>query len=375
MRASSLRRSLLAAALALAVAAPARAELRISDLAVFLNDHEVTVHVVLLGAVPEAFQEGIQSGIPAHVRVTVELWQYNRYWRDQLLMAKVVERTLVYNVVTKELKVTSLKGEARPVHITRDFRAARSQDDPRQRPRPQRGHLRPGRRRGGAQRREHLPRADGRHGRADLTPVRLPHDPAGAIVPLLSDENRRQRNLLIIAGFLFLVAVANRVDTGVYAPDLPLASNITIFALLNLNLIVLLLLVVLLFRNLVKLWFERRQNVIGAKFKTKLVLAFLSLSLAPAILIFLIASNFINKSIEGWFKPQVERPLDQALGVAQTYYNNLERTALRHAQRIGRVIDREGLLGEGRRKALATYLVEQQEQLGISAITVFNARG
>ena len=194
-------------------------------------------------------------------------------------------------------------------------------------------------------------------------------------MPLLSDATRRKRNLLIIAGFLFLIGVANLVDTDVYAPDLPIASNITIFALLNLNLIVLLLLVVLLFRNLVKLWFERRQNVIGAKFKTKLVLAFLSLSLAPAILIFLIASNFINKSIEGWFKPQVERPLDQALGVAQTYYNNLERTALRHAQRIGRVIDREGLLGEGRRKALATYLVEQQEQLGISAITVFNARG
>ena len=194
-------------------------------------------------------------------------------------------------------------------------------------------------------------------------------------MPLLSDANRRKRNLLIIAGFLFLIGVANLVDTDVYAPDLPIASNITIFALLNLNLIVLLLLVVLLFRNLVKLWFERRQNVIGAKFKTKLVLAFLSLSLAPAILIFLIASNFINKSIEGWFKPQVERPLDQALAVAQTYYNNLERTALRHAQHIGRVIDREGLLGEGRRKALATYLVEQQEQLGISAITVFNARG
>ena len=194
-------------------------------------------------------------------------------------------------------------------------------------------------------------------------------------MPLLSDATRRKRNLLIIAGFLFLIGVANLVDTDVYAPDLPIASNITIFALLNLNLIVLLLLVVLLFRNLVKLWFERRQNVIGAKFKTKLVLAFLSLSLAPAILIFLIASNFINKSIEGWFKPQVERPLDQALAVAQTYYNNLERTALRHAQRIGRVIDREGLLGEGRRKALATYLVEQQEQLGISAITVFNARG
>src|SRR5204863_504997 len=83
------------------------------------------------------------------------------------------------------------------------------------------------------QRREHLPRAAGRHGGADLPSVRLPHDPAGAVVPLLSDANRRKRNLLIIAGFLFLIGVANLVDTDVYAPDLPIASNITIFALLN----------------------------------------------------------------------------------------------------------------------------------------------
>src|SRR6266436_10019423 len=194
-------------------------------------------------------------------------------------------------------------------------------------------------------------------------------------MPLLSDQDRRKRNLIVICGFLILLVVATAFEFGIRTPNIPVASTIVVFALFNLNLIVFLLLLVLLFRNLVKLWFERRQNVIGAKFKTKLVLAFLSLSLAPAILIFLIASNFINKSIEGWFKPQVERPLDQALGVAQTYYNDLERTALRHAQRIGRVIDRDGLLGEHRREALATYLVEQQEQLGISALTVFNAQG
>ena len=65
-----------------------------------------------------------------------------------------------------------------------------------------------------------------------------------------------------------------------HAPDLPVASNIVVFALFNLNLIVFLLLI-LLFRNLVKLWFERRQKVLGSRFKTKLVLAFLSLALAP----------------------------------------------------------------------------------------------
>src|SRR5213594_458551 len=194
-------------------------------------------------------------------------------------------------------------------------------------------------------------------------------------MPLLSEQNRRKRNLLIILCFLVLVGGLSAFDLGSFAPELPVASNIVIFALFNLNLMVFLLLLILLFRNLVKLGFERRQKVIGARFKAKLVLAFLSLAVAPAILIFIIASNFINKSIEGWFKPQVERPLDQALSVAQTYYANLERTALRHGQHLARTIDRENLLTEDRREALATYLTEQQDLLSISTLTVFNCRG
>src|SRR6185436_17518794 len=160
-----------------------------------------------------------------------------------------------------------------------------------------------------------------------------------------------------IAAFLLLIGGATAFDLGIFAPELPVASNIVIFALFNLNLIVFLLLLLLLFRNLIKVWFERRQQVIGAKFKAKLVLAFLLLSVTPAALIFVIASNFINKSIEGWFKPQVERPLDQALAVAQTYYANLERTALRHGQHIARTFDRENFLDDDRRDALTAFLV------------------
>jgi two-component system nitrogen regulation sensor histidine kinase NtrY len=194
-------------------------------------------------------------------------------------------------------------------------------------------------------------------------------------MPLLSEQHRRKRNLLIIAAFLLLLGGLSAFDMGIIAPELPVASNIVIFALFNLNLIVFLLLLVLLFRNLVKLGFERRQKVIGARFKAKLVLAFLSLAVAPGILIFIIASNFINKSIEGWFKPQVERPLDQALAVAQTYYANLEKMALRHGQHIARVVDRDNLLADERRDALAAFLVEQQDLLSLSTLTVFNARG
>jgi len=41
-----------------------------------------------------------------------------------MLITKTIERTLTYNVVTKEFKVASLKGETRPIHTTRDVRDA-----------------------------------------------------------------------------------------------------------------------------------------------------------------------------------------------------------------------------------------------------------
>lgn len=120
-------RHLIGAALAawlLVGAAPVSADLRVSDLQVFLNDHEVTVNMVLLGAIPDGLREGLQGGIPTHIRYTVELWQFNRYWRDARLLTRTVERQLVYNVVTKEFKVTSLRGETRPPHVTKDLRDA-----------------------------------------------------------------------------------------------------------------------------------------------------------------------------------------------------------------------------------------------------------
>ena len=115
-----------AAALALLLvgAAPARADLRISDLDIYLNDHEVTVRVVLLDAIPPGFHEGLQSGIPAHVRFTIELWQYNRLWRDRLVHSVLIERQLAYNAVAKEYKVIALKGETFVPYSTRDLRDA-----------------------------------------------------------------------------------------------------------------------------------------------------------------------------------------------------------------------------------------------------------
>jgi len=118
--------SLLAGLLLAIEAGPrsAGAEVRISNLSVFLNDYDVTVSVVLYDAVPDALHESINTGIAAHVRYYVELWQYTKMGVDRRLQARTVERQLTYNVLTKEYKVASLKGETREPILTKDLREA-----------------------------------------------------------------------------------------------------------------------------------------------------------------------------------------------------------------------------------------------------------
>ena len=102
----------------------AEAEVRISNLAVFLNDYDVTVTVVLFDAVPSVLHESLHTGIAAHVRYYVELWQHTRMGVDRRLQARMVERQLTYNVLTKEYKVAPLKGEQREPLLTKDLREA-----------------------------------------------------------------------------------------------------------------------------------------------------------------------------------------------------------------------------------------------------------
>lgn len=108
----------------LLLAPASEAQVRVSNLAVFLNDHDVTVTVVLFGAVPDALLESIHTGIAAHVRYYVELWQHTPLGIDRRLQARMVERQLTYNVLTKEYKVAPLKGEQREPLLTKDLREA-----------------------------------------------------------------------------------------------------------------------------------------------------------------------------------------------------------------------------------------------------------
>jgi len=79
-----------------------------------------------------------------------------------------------------------------------------------------------------------------------------------------------------------------------------------LFVLWYLDISLILILSFILIRNLVHLAVERRTGVLGSRFRTKLVLTYVGLTFVPVILIFLIATNLLQGSIDRWFSAPVE---------------------------------------------------------------------
>ena len=94
------------------------------------------------------------------------------------------------------------------------------------------------------------------------------------------DLRRRRRERYLIISLCVVISFLIYFGMRIFhlGQALPFSSSIFAFALININVILLLLLLFLTVRNLVKLLFERKKSIMGAKLRTKLVLAFVTLS-------------------------------------------------------------------------------------------------
>ncbi len=106
--------------------------------------------------------------------------------------------------------------------------------------------------------------------------------------------------------------------------DLPVNNSILIFALININVLLVLFVLFLVLRNLAELLFERRVNRLGNKLKTKLIASFLSLTLIPTILLFFVALQFVSTSMDYWFNASIEASLTESLKLAQSLLREKE---------------------------------------------------
>jgi two-component system nitrogen regulation sensor histidine kinase NtrY len=185
-------------------------------------------------------------------------------------------------------------------------------------------------------------------------------------------RRRRERYLIIFLCVLisFLIYLGMRVFH--LGQALPFSTSIIAFALINLNVILLLLLLFLTVRNLVKLLFERKKSIMGAKLRTKLVLAFVSLSLLPTVILFFVSVQFISSSIEYWFSLQIEQSLKNSLEVGQDHYKGITDEILAFGNNLGRVITYEGFMIPSKKEKLEKVVDDKRKEFGLASLQVFS---
>jgi nitrogen fixation/metabolism regulation signal transduction histidine kinase len=103
-------------------------------------------------------------------------------------------------------------------------------------------------------------------------------------------------------------------------------SGLIFFAFVALSLV--------LGRNLLKLYAERRRGVAGSKFRTRLVVVSLLLSFLPVIAMFWFSYGLMNRSIDKWFSQPVEEVRADTAAMSALLYDYAGQNATAEAQSI-----------------------------------------
>jgi two-component system nitrogen regulation sensor histidine kinase NtrY len=125
----------------------------------------------------------------------------------------------------------------------------------------------------------------------------------------LPEHSSRKLYMILLATAVFLLLAILVSQTAFDLKFLQPGNNQEIVVFAALSALIFLLFVALtflLFRNLLKLFAERRLGVLGSKFRTRMVIGGLLLSSVPLIVMYFFAYGLMNRSIERWFSTPVE---------------------------------------------------------------------
>jgi len=188
------------------------------------------------------------------------------------------------------------------------------------------------------------------------------------------EKKRRKREFILILVILLVVALMTFVESRIitFGADIAVSNTVLMFILININLLLLILMIYLVFRNLVKLIYDRRRNVLGSKIRTKLVIAFVSLTLLPTIVLFFFSLNFITSSIEFWFNVPVEQALEHSLWVGGRLYTRTEENNRFFLERISYQLKTKNLLNPQTKETLSHYVRIVQREFNLDAVEVYS---
>ena len=117
-------------------------------------------------------------------------------------------------------------------------------------------------------------------------------------------------------------------------------------------------LTVVLGRNLLKLYAERRQGVAGSKFRTRLVVVSLLLSFLPVIAMFWFSYGLMNRSIDKWFSQPVEEVRADTAAMSALLFDYAGQNASSESQSIAQSDEFQSAFQSGNFNATTEELEE-----------------
>lgn len=216
---------------------------------------------------------------------------------------------------------------------------------------------------------------------------RQPQAEIGGFPPFDSREKRKRKRegiAIVLLAVLFVLLTIAEFHLSKLSNTLPFVNSIFFFGLLNANIVILIALVWLVFRNIGKLFIERRRKILGARLKTKLVIAFLAFSIIPTLVLFVISAMYINSSFDKWFSLKIQNTLQASLEITRTYYRNTDQNAMHFAEHLAKGIGRRLRPGDieilpaqaGPLKKMPSwvseYLQSQRDLLALDAVEYYS---
>jgi PAS domain S-box-containing protein len=140
----------------------------------------------------------------------------------------------------------------------------------------------------------------------------------------MTPTKKTNRLWLALGGVLVVLLAAGVFTLG--SLNLPIEPQsrdeiAVLFALSTFIVAALLIFGLILARSLLRLWAERRAEQLGSRFKSKMVLGAMGISLLPVLFMFLFSYGLMNRTLSKWFP----RPLEIATEQSQQLRNEFAR--------------------------------------------------
>lgn len=112
-----------------------------------------------------------------------------------------------------------------------------------------------------------------------------------------------------------------------------------LFFLINLHIVIIVVLLYVIVRQFIKLFFERKKGPAGSVFRSNLAFAFILFSVLPSFFVFFSAGKFITKSIDRWFQARLAYGFEHALQLHRHHTQKLRDELAFYGNHISSIHD------------------------------------